>query len=207
MGRCGGWLLRPAGRQRVPRDRTEVAAAQLVPAAEGQQPLRPTATGSAGVKPLLPVTPVMGHCVTRPPAQAGLSTEGSRLCSCASCSATSSPSRDSHSLPSAAPTQAPKPKMFAPAGSSSLCFMQPGARVLAGMSTLQVQLQLLPTSTPQFLQSGGKMNMSLPAQVLGECHMYTLSQALSRSSPWIGLTEMKPGKTGGYHLLLQRGAF
>lgn len=41
----------------------EVAAAQLLPPAEGQQTLQPTATSSAGVT-LLCVTPVTGHCHT-----------------------------------------------------------------------------------------------------------------------------------------------
>lgn len=48
---------------------------------------------------------------------------------------------------------------------SSLCFMQPGPQAHAGRSTLQTRLQLLPTSTPQTLQGGGKVNMSHPVHV------------------------------------------
>lgn len=44
---------------------------------------------------------------------------------------------------------------------SSSCFTQPGP----GTSTLQTQLQPLPTSAPQALRGGGEVNVGHPARV------------------------------------------
>lgn len=58
------WEAAEASGQEACPQGAEVAAAQLLPPAEGQQTLQPTAPGSAGMTPLLCVTPVTGHCHT-----------------------------------------------------------------------------------------------------------------------------------------------